>query len=720
MMREFSSSVQFGELSKVSIIVKDDIMGNKYNLPPNFINRELSWLEFNARVLEWAKDPNVPLFERLKFASIICSNLDEFFMVRVASLRDRILAGIDRPDPSGLTPKEAMNNITQRAHQMVTDQYNCYHRSLVKALKREGIKLVDREDLNESQLEFVQNYYLQNVYPVLTPLVVDKSRPFPLILNKSQNIALLLKKDKVELFATVQVPSVLPRLVEISATSKDKTFILLEEIIKMNINELFRCYQVIALGSYRITRNADLNWDEEGAEDLLETIEQSLLQRKWGTVIRIEVEKGFAKPLLARLMEELEISTEEVYVIKGPIDLTFLASLSRSEGFDHLRYTPLEPQQVIPLLQEPDIFRAISRQDILLHHPYQAFDPVVRLVQTSATDPKVLAIKQTLYRLSRNSPIIEALALAAENGKQVTVLVELRARFDEENNIHWARRLEEAGCHVIYGVIGFKTHCKVLLIVRQEDEVLKRYIHLGTGNYNEVTAKIYTDLGLFTINPQFGADASALFNMLSGVSQPVDMHKLTIAPLGLRRKFCQLIEEEAENARNGKVARIIAKVNSLVDQEIIMALYEASNCGVEIQLIVRGICCLRPGLPGVSENISVRSILGRFLEHSRVFYFFHGGEELIYLSSADWMARNLDRRVELLCPIEDSGRKQEVKNILEIGLQDTLKARVLNSDGFYVRVKRRNKLVNSQEVLYKLAVAHSDQSKRENKSFKKR
>ncbi len=689
-------------------------MGNNYNLPPNFINRELSWLEFNARVLEWAQDPDVPLFERLKFASISSSNLDEFFMVRVASLRDRILVGIDSPDPSGLNPKEAMSKITQRAHQMVADQYNCYHRSLVKALKKEEIKLVDGKVLNKNQLKFVQNYYLQNVYPVLTPLVVDKSRPFPLILNKSQNIALLIKKNELELLATVQVPSVLPRLVEIRSVSQGKTFILLEEIIKMNLEELFRGHQIKAIGSYRITRNADLNWDEEGAEDLLETIEQSLLQRKWGAVIRLEVEKGFGKPLLARLKEELEISSEEVYAIHGPIDLTFLASLSRLEGFDHLRYTPLEPQPVLPFLQEPDIFRAISGQDILLHHPYQSFDPVVQLVRTSATDPKVLAIKQTLYRLSGNSPIIEALALAAENGKQVTVLVELKARFDEENNIHWAKRLEEAGCHVIYGLISLKTHCKVLLIVRQEEDGIKRFVHLGTGNYNDVTAKIYTDLGLFTINPQFGADASALFNMLSGASQPVDMYKFTIAPLGLRQRFYQLIEEEAENAKHGKKARIIAKVNSLVDQEIIMALYAASNCGVEIQLIVRGICCLRPGILGVSENIFVRSIVGRFLEHSRVFYFFHEGEELVYLSSADWMTRNLDRRVELLFPVEDPKSKQEVINILDIGLQDTLKARILNPDGFYVKVnKHRKNLVNSQKVLYKLAVAHSDQSKRE-------
>ncbi|MFZ3371992.1 MAG: RNA degradosome polyphosphate kinase, partial [Desulfitobacteriaceae bacterium] len=663
-------------------------------------------------VLELAQDLKVPLLERLKFATITSSNLDEFFMVRVASLRDKILVGVDKPDPSGLTPREEMKRITQRAHQMMTDQYNCYHRSLVKSLKKEGIKFIEGKDLNKSQKKFVQNYYLQNVYPVLTALVVDRSRPFPLILNKSLNIALLIKNKEAELFATVQVPSVLPRLVEIRSASRSKTFIFLEDIIKLNLEKLFRGYQIIAAGNYRITRNADLDWDEEGAEDLLETIEQSLLQRKWGAVIRLEVEKGLAKPLLVSLKEELEVSSEEVYTIQGPIDLTFLASLSRLEGFEHLRYTPLEPQSVIPFLQEPDIFRAISDQDILLHHPYQSFDPVVQLVRTSAIDPNVLAIKQTLYRLSGNSPIIEALALAAENGKQVTVLVELKARFDEENNIHWAKRLEEADCHVIYGLIGLKTHCKVLLIVRQEEEGIKRYVHLSTGNYNDVTAKIYTDLGLFTTNPQFGADASALFNMLSGVSQPVDMYKFTIAPLGLRQRFRQLIEEEAENAKHGKKARIIAKVNSLVDQEIIMALYAASNCGVEIQLIVRGICCLRPGISGVSENITVRSIVGRFLEHSRIFYFLHDGKELIYLSSADWMARNLDRRVELLFPVEDLGRKQEVKNILDVGLQDTLKARVLNPDGFYVKVnKSGKKLVNSQEVLYELAIAHSEQNK---------
>ncbi len=705
-------------------------MEKMLNSPRNFINRELSWLEFNERVLEWAIDATIPLFERLTFAAIVSSNLDEFFMVRVAALAEQIRVGFEQPDPAGLSPREAMGKLALRVHRMVSDQYACYNRSLLPALKNETIRILEWAQLDTGQRKFLDDYYLRDVYPVLTPLVVDQSRPFPLVLNKSLNIAVLLKVKANEVFATVQVPSVLPRLVEVKYSREPRVsnieprfrgpvYVLLEEIIKAHLAELFRGHEILAAGCYRITRNADLDWDEEEAEDLLETIEESLRQRKWGAAIRLEAEQGLDMRLLAKLREELEITAEDVYANKGPVDLTFLMNLTHLEGFSHLRYVPFKPQPVLAFQREKDYFKAITRQDIILHHPYQSFDPVVDFVHRAAADTDVLAIKQTLYRVSGNSPIIEALAEAAENGKQVTVLVELKARFDEEKNIHWAKRLEEAGCHVIYGLVGLKTHCKVLLIVRREEDGIKRYVHLSTGNYNDVTAKIYTDLGLFTANPHFGADASALFNMLSGLSQPTDLHQLTIAPLGLRRKIRELIEQEAENARQGKKAKIVAKLNSLVDVEIITDLYAASGAGVEIKLIVRGICCLRPGVPGVSEHIEVRSIVGRFLEHSRIFYFAHNGDELVFLSSADWMTRNLDRRVEVLFPVEDQEIKQEIITILDISWQDTLKARILQADGSYGKIdKRRKKLVDSQEVLYETAVARIEKGKREKQAIK--
>lgn len=671
----------------------------------NFINREISWLEFNQRVLDAAKDTAIPLFERLKFLSIVSSNLDEFYQVRVAALQDQIEAGVVKRNLAGLLPQESMAQIVVKAHKMVEDQYQCYRRSLLRSLHMEKIRIIKPANLRKEQLKFLDDYFLQNIFPVLTPLVVDQGRPFPLLQNKRLNIALIIRIKEVDLFAMVQVPAVLPRLVELTSGTKEREFILLEDIISLKLQDLFQGHEIKTSGFFRITRNADLEIDEEGAEDLLETIEQSLRQRKWGAAIRLEMEHGFDPELLAILGEELEISAEEVFEINGPIDLTFLMFLAEIKGYDPLLYPPFRPQTVPAFSQAEDIFQAIDGGDILLHHPYQSFDPVVELVQTSAVDPQVLAIKQTLYRVSGKSPIIEALALAAENGKQVTVLVELKARFDERKNIHWAKRLEEAGCHVIYGLVGLKTHCKVLLIVRQEEDGLKRYVHLSTGNYNDVTAKMYTDLGLFTANPQFGADASALFNLLSGLSQPGNLHKFTLAPIGMREKFLQQIEEEITYAREGNKARIVVKVNALIDKEIILALYKASSSGVKIDLIVRGVCCLRPGLPGVSENITVRSIVGRFLEHSRIFYFYHGGEERIYLSSADWMNRNLDRRVELLFPIEEPHIKQEVKTVLTISLKDTLRARILTANGSYKKVdKRRKKLVDSQKELYELAV----------------
>lgn len=669
----------------------------------HFINRELSWLEFNDRVLEEAQNTNNPLLERLKFLSIVGSNLDEFFMIRVASLQGIVDANFVKIDPSGLTPNEQIEIISARTHKQVFDMYNCFNRSLKKSLKNEAIHFIKSKDLTTIQLDFIREYYVNNVFPVLTPMVVNKNQPFPLILNKTLNIALLLENitnpDNL-LYGTIQVPSVLNRLVEIPSLEAKKSFILLEEIIKLNLSTLFDNHNILATGCYRITRNAFLDVAEDESEDLLTAVQLSLKQRKWGSAIRLEIEHGLNPLLLEILEEELDISTEAEYKISGPIDLTFLMKLSGLNGYDSLRYETIKPNDYTNLLNEDDIFQSISKQDILLHHPYDSFDMIVDLIKAAAEDPNVLAIKQTLYRVSGNSPIVEALVQAADNGKQVTVLLELKARFDEQNNITWAKKLETAGCHVIYGLDGLKTHCKLLLIVRSEDNFIKRYVHLGTGNYNEVTAKLYTDLGLLTANPYFGADASALFNTLSGCSSPSHLYKMTLAPIDLRKKFLDLIYKETGYAKLGKQARIIAKLNSLVDTEIIEALYNASSAGVTIDLIVRGICCLRPKIPSISERITVRSIVGRFLEHSRIYYFYGDGEELIFLSSADLMKRNLDRRVELLFPVEDLTAREKVIQVLDLALQDTSKSRILNVDGTYSKIDKRGKeTINSQEIL---------------------
>ncbi|WP_010251333.1 RNA degradosome polyphosphate kinase [Acetivibrio cellulolyticus] len=680
---------------------------NKMN--SNFFNRELSWLEFNERVLEEACDTNSnPVLERIKFISIVSSNLDEFFMVRVASLFDQILAGFNEPDMGGFAPAEQIGLISTRTHKMVNDQYICYNRSLLACLKKEKIFFVKPKELNEKQKLYIENLYYKTIFPVLTPMVVDRSRPFPLILNKSLNVALLLenKEDENEpIFGMVQVPSVLERLVELPSKENEKHFILLEDIIKMYIETLFTGHNIITMACYRITRNTDQGLDEEEAEDLLEAIQQFIKKRKWGMVIRLEIEYGMSEELLGILTDELEVPKEGIYEIKGPLDLTFLMKVYSLPGFVDLKYPVYRPQPIPKLEAEGDMFDAISKGDILLHHPYHSFDPVTELVKQAANDPKVLAIKQTLYRVSGNSPIVEALAQAAENGKQVTVLVELKARFDEQNNIIWAKRLEMAGCHVIYGLVGLKTHCKILLIVRMEDDGIKRYVHMSTGNYNDITAKFYTDIGLLTADPYFGSDASNLFNMLSGYSRLTKMYKLDVAPVGLRQKFISLIRQEANYARSGKKARIVAKLNSLVDEGIINELYEASKAGVEIDLLVRGICCLKPGIKELSENINVKSIVGRFLEHSRVYYFHNDGEEQLYLSSADWMGRNLDRRVEILFPIEDKGIVSNIKDMLKTYLKDTAKSRVLDKDGNYRHANRRGKAVmNSQEYFCKQAI----------------
>ena len=693
---------------------------NEFHLPEYYENRELSWLKFDARVLNEAKDKSIPLLERLKFVSITSSNLDEFFMVRVASLKDMVHADYRKRDIAGMTASEQLDRINTATRKLVESQYNTYNRSLVPLMAANGIHIIEKyEELTAEQAAYVDRYFEGDVYPVLTPMAVDASRPFPLIRNKTLNIAALLSskkdekhKDAVE-FATVQVPGVLPRLVPIPAdTSEDsgevegRTFILLEQIIEKNIDKLFLNYHVLCAHPYRVMRNADLPIDEDEAADLLKEIQKQLKKRQWGEVIRLEVEASVDKKLLRFLKDELKVAEEDIFQISGPIDLTFLMKMYGLSGCDSLRYEPYKPQRVPEIEPGEDIFEAIRGGDILLHHPYETFDPVVDFIRQAASDPDVLAIKQTLYRVSGNSPIIASLAQAAENGKQVSVLVELKARFDEENNIVWAKKLEQAGCHVIYGLVGLKTHSKIALVVRREEDGIRRYVHLGTGNYNDSTAKLYTDCGIFTCNEAIGEDATAVFNMLSGYSEPLSWNELVLAPIWLRTRFMRLIARETKHAREGKPARIVAKMNSLCDEGIIAALYEASAAGVKIELIVRGICCLKVGIPGISENIHVRSIVGNFLEHSRIFFFLNDGEEEIYMGSADWMPRNLDRRVEILFPVLDDTLKEKVKHILDVELADNTKAHVLKPDGEYEKIDRRGKvLVNSQKQFCEEAVA---------------
>lgn len=675
----------------------------EFKNPKYYDNRELSWIKFEHRVLNEAKDKEIPILDRLKFVSITSSNLDEFFMVRVASLKDMEHAGYTKKDIAGMDPTEQLCAIGKEVHALVEKQYNTYNRSLMPILRKEGIRIIGAyEELNEKQATYVDKYFMEHVYPVLTPMAVDASRPFPLVRNKSLNIAALIKSkhpnsklqqgSKQELeFATVQVPSVLPRLVPIPGEDDRYTFTLLEQIIEKNMAQLFLNYDLVCAYPYRIMRNADLSFDEDEASDLLKEIQKQLVKRQWGEVIRLEIEHKADKRLLQVLKEQLAVSGKDVYEIAGPLDLTFLMKMYGLSGCDDLREKLFVPQKNPRILPGESIFDEIKKGDIFLTHPYETFDPVVDFIRQAAVDPDVLAIKQTLYRVSGNSPIIAALAKAAENGKQVTVLVELKARFDEENNIVWAQKLEKAGCHVIYGLVGLKTHCKIALVVRREEDAITRYVHLGTGNYNDSTAKLYTDCGIFTCNENYGEDATAVFNMLSGYSEPARWNKLVVAPIWLRDRFIALIDREIAHAKEGKEAYIVAKMNSLCDRQIIEKLYEASSVGVEIYLVIRGICCLRTGIPGVSEHIHVTSIVGTFLEHSRIFYFYNNGQEDIYMGSADWMPRNLDRRVEIVFPVEDDVIKDRIKHILDVLLRDNLKAYAMLPDGTYAKMSRRGK-----------------------------
>jgi polyphosphate kinase len=668
--------------------------------PEYFFNRELSWLKFNRRVLGEADVKSKPLLERLKFVAITSSNLDEFFMIRVAGLKHQLDSGVNKVDAAGLSVRQQLVCIAEDSHELVKMAYR-FLKNILSELEEAGVCFCDGNRLNERAREWIANFFNNTIFPVITPMAVDAGHPFPFLANRSLNLAVLLCRDQGDDHAAViQVPAVLPRIVEVPGDGDKRQFVFLEDIIKHHCDRLFHGYTIKDVVPFRITRNADLSIDEEDAQDLLAEVEKSLRQRKRGQAVRLEIGKTSNRSLKELLVHNLNIGEQDTYEIAGPLDATCFFKFSDIAGLDHLRHTPITSQPPRELADTSNLFEVIRERDILLHHPYESFQPVTEFVLQAALDPKVLAIKQTLYRVSGNSPIVRALAQAAENGKQVTVLVELKARFDEENNILWAKRLEEAGCHVIYGLVGLKTHAKMILVVRQEQDGIKRYVHMGTGNYNDATAKMYTDLGLFTANEQFGADASAFFNVLSGYSDPPVWNKIVVAPLGLREKIKDLIDREIEFAKAGAGGRIIAKMNSLVDKDIVLKLYEASCYGVKIDLIVRGICALRPGVPDVSQTITVRSIVGRFLEHHRIFYFGNGGDERIFLSSADWMPRNLNERVELFFPIEDPDHIERVKNILATTLADNQKAYIMKKDGTYRRVDKRGKAVNSQMAFF--------------------
>lgn len=670
--------------------------------PEYFYNRELSWLKFNLRVLKEAMVKDTPLLERLKFIAISASNLDEFFMVRVAGLWSNFDSGVEKRDASGMSVHEQLVAISQAAHEQVRTQT----KSLIALMaEMDAVKLHFRrvKDLSELGKDWLEEYYREVVFPVLTPMAVDASRPFPFLANKTLNLAVeLIKADGEHSMGLIQVPSVLDRIVEVEPEGK-RTFVFLEDIIASHCHDLFKGCHILDMVSFRVTRDSDLDLEEDDSVDLMKEVEESLRKRKRGAAVRLEIFKTNNNRIKRFLEENLDVTEMEVYEINGPLDPTCFFKFIGMKGMWPWLYEPFVPQRPLELPDDSDLFAAIRANDILLHHPYESFDPVVKLVSDAADDPQVLAIKQTLYRVSGNSPIVAALARAAENGKQVTVLVELKARFDEENNILWARRLEKAGCHVIYGLVGLKTHAKIILIVRKEDNGIKRYLHLGTGNYNDSTAKLYTDLGLMTANDEFGSDASAFFNLLSGYSEPPVWNKLVMAPLGLREKIYALIDNEIAMVRAGREGHIIAKMNSLIDQPVIQKLYEASAAGVHIDLIVRGICGLRTGIEGISDNITVRSIVGRQLEHSRIFWFANGGEEQLYLSSADWMPRNLNDRVELFFPVETEEHIRRIKALLDLYLRDNVGAHMMQSNGTYRRVRNKLEPVSAQSTLYEMA-----------------
>ena len=625
----------------------------------------------------------------------MAANLDEFFMVRVAGVKAQVNSGYKPKDTFDLTPQELLKELEEKTHVFMEKQYSCLSRSIVPALEKQGIRFLSCEEMDEQQLDYISQYFKEVLFPVLTPLAVDNSRPFPLLANKSLNLAVYLKSKEKEkkgddkCFAIVQVPGILPRFLELPC-EEGRAFTLLEDIIMHKLDELFELHDIKAACPFRVTRDSDMSIDEE-SEDFMSEMKKSIKRRKRGRPVRLELPAKCDKNLKSFLIDMLKIKKNEIYELAGPLDLTFLSKFAGVKGCENLCFKPISPVAPADFWGYDDIFAAIRDKDRMVHHPYESFDCVVKFIEQAAEDEDVLAIKQTLYRVSGNSPIVAALAEAADKGKQVFVLVELKARFDEENNINWAKTLEKAGCHVIYGLLGLKTHSKITLVVRREEDGIRRYVHLGTGNYNDSTAKLYTDCGILTCHPQIGEDATAVFNMMSGYSEPLHWNQLLVAPIWLRKRFLRMIRRETDHAKAGRNAKIIAKVNSLCDRDIIAALYEASCAGVKIQLIVRGICCLKAGVPGLSENIEVRSIVGNFLEHIRIFYFENDEAPEVYMGSADWMPRNLDRRVEIVFPVLDEKLKEKAIHILQVQLDDNVKAHVLQPDGSYAKIDRRGK-----------------------------
>ncbi|WP_369902859.1 RNA degradosome polyphosphate kinase [Bacillus manliponensis] len=695
--------------------------GNLLNLNDTayYNNRELSWLAFNERVLQEAQDERNPLLERLKFISIFSSNLDEFFMVRVAGLKDQVKAGFNQPEnKAGLTPKQQLSKIGEKAHELTKVQYDTFQSVILPELEKEGVEQLFFYDLTKEQRTFIEEYFDEQVFPVLTPVAIDAYRPFPMLLNKSLNLAAILydegqkEEENRTKLGIVQVPSLLERFIFLPNEEQKQKFILLEDVISNFTHKLFTGYTVSSVTRFRITRNADLTIHEEGARDLLKVIEKELKKRKWGAAVRLEIGKEYAdERVLSLLHEVLEVEDKDVYIVDGPLDLTCLFGLYKKLAplYEHLIYPALIPQPPQGLDNDEDVFEKALEQDILLHHPFESFQPVIDFVADAAEDPGVLAIKQTLYRVSGDSPVIQALKKAAENGKQVTVLVELKARFDEENNVNWAKELEQAGCHVIYGVSHLKTHSKITLVVRRKQGKIERFVHLGTGNYNDATAKLYTDFGYITSRKDFGIDATNFFNYLSGYTMKPHFHQISVAPFDIRHQFIELIDEEIRYHKQYGNGHIIAKMNSLTDKPLIQKLYEASQAGVKVELIVRGICCLRPGISGVSENIRVISIVGRYLEHSRIYYFHHNGEEKVFLSSADWMTRNMEKRIEISFPIVGFEMKARVKAILQLVLADNVKCREQNAYGEYVYVKREQEEIDSQMNLFRMAYTNTEE-----------
>jgi polyphosphate kinase len=652
------------------------------------INREVGWIEFNSRVLEEGLDKSLPLLERLKFLSIFSTNLDEFFMVRVAGLKEQLETNPNSLSPDGLTPATQLKLISERLRPLLKLQTGCLLNEIVPGLQELGVQLVEHEDLTAEEQQGLERFFAERVFPILTPLAVDPGHPFPYISNISLNLGILLQPcdgsaEEEPRFARVKIPGNVPRLIRVGETHK---FVLLEHLVGVHIRSLFPKCAILECQPFRITRDADIEIEEDEAEDLLKSVQQTLRQRRFGFGVRLEVASAMSPAMVDLLRQSLQLENQDVYSINGLLNIPDLMALYKLDlpGAKDKPFEPLTP----PVFREGEsVFDVIRHQDVLLHHPYESFMPVVEFFRSAAKDPNVLAIKATLYRVGSDSPIVGALIEAAERGKQVAVLVELKARFDEENNILWARRLEQAGAHVIYGIVGLKTHAKMTLVIRQEGNILRRYVHLATGNYNPITARIYTDVCLFTAHPDFGADASELFNYLTGFSGQTEYRKLVVAPVRLREHLTALIRREIDHKVAGRPAGIFAKFNSLTDTMLIEELYATSATGVPITLIVRGVCCLRPGVPGLSENIRVASIVGRFLEHSRVYLFTNGGNEEIYLGSADLMYRNLNRRVEVMFPVEDAQQSKRAQSeLLENAIADNTKIRWLQADGSYQRV----------------------------------